>query len=91
MAQPCAECPTQTQKERKVKSGYLGVQEVADLLGMAAKTVQAKAGRNAIPHRKVAGCRRLMFIEHEIDAWVEGAELECIPLARGGRIVRPKT
>jgi excisionase family DNA binding protein len=71
-------------------SRYLVVADVAELVGASVRTIQARAGRGEIPHRRIGGCRRLLFVEAEIAAWIDGAELEKIETPNGGRVVRPK-
>jgi hypothetical protein len=44
----------------------------------------------AIPHRKLPGSRRCLFLVAELEAWEAGSELEAVELRDGGRIVRPK-
>jgi excisionase family DNA binding protein len=72
-----------------VSGRYLLVEHVAELLGDSVDTVQRRAAKNAIPHRRIGGTRRLLFLEHELAAWIDGAELETIITANGGRVVRP--
>jgi excisionase family DNA binding protein len=69
---------------------YLLVETVAEILGASVRTVQDRAARGKIPHRRLGGCRRLLFLPDEIAAWIDGAELETIKTAGGGRVVRPK-
>jgi hypothetical protein len=42
-------------------------------------------------HRKAPATRRCLFIEHEVRAWLDGAQLETIDLEEGGRVVRIAT
>jgi excisionase family DNA binding protein len=73
-----------------VKRQYLTVEEVAELLRCSRRSVHGLTAARALPHRKLAGTRRLLFVEDELRAFVEeGAALETIELADGGRIVRP--
>jgi excisionase family DNA binding protein len=71
-------------------SGYLLVEHVAELLGCSVDTVQRLAAASKIPHRRIGGTRRLLFVEDELRAWIDGAELETIDAPHGGRVVRPK-
>jgi len=43
-----------------------------------------------IPHRKLPGSRRCLFVVSDLEQWEAGCELEVAELARGGRIVRPR-
>lgn len=70
---------------------YLTTEEVAALLRCSKRTVQDAVAEGRLPHRRLSGCRRLLFDESEIIAALDGVELEIVPLARGGRIVRPKS
>ena len=72
-------------------SPYLVVEDVAALLRQSRSWVHERTRIGEIPHRKLPGSRRCLFLEAELDAWVAGAELELVELPRGGRIVRPKT
>ena len=45
--------------------------------------------RFEIPHRKLDGTNKIIFLEAELDAWENGADLEVVHLPRGGRVVRP--
>jgi excisionase family DNA binding protein len=69
---------------------YLSLAEAARLLGLSAYTVRTKAAAGEIPSRKLPGSFRILFLEHELHAWVDGAELETVP-TKNGRVVRPKS
>lgn len=71
-------------------SPYLKVEDVAELLGCSVRTVHERARLSEIPHRKPPGARRLLFLEPELRAWLDGTPLESVALARGGRVVRPE-
>jgi predicted DNA-binding transcriptional regulator AlpA len=73
-----------------VTNGYLGVEQVAARFGVCTRTVHEWVKRRAIPHRRLPAVRPIVFLERELDAWVDGAELEEITPSQGGRIVRPK-
>jgi predicted DNA-binding transcriptional regulator AlpA len=70
---------------------YSSVEAVAERYGWSAWTVYDRARRGLLPHRKPIGTRKLLFLEHELDAWDDGAQLEVQELADGGRVVRPLT
>ena len=57
-------------------SGYLLAEGVAELLGCSVRSIHERARLGEIPHRRIGGTRRLLFVEEEISAWVDGAELE---------------
>jgi excisionase family DNA binding protein len=70
-------------------SGYLRSEQAAELLSCSVDTVLRKVERNQIPHRKIGGVRRVLFVEDELRAWIDGAPLEVVQTANGGRVVRP--
>lgn len=65
---------------------YLTSSEAAKLLRASTRTVHELTRRGAIPHRRFG--RRCLFLEAELRAWLDGAELETVPLRGGGRVVR---
>ena len=69
-------------------SPYLMVEDVAALLGCSKRTVHERARLAEIPHRRPPGARRLLFLETELRAWLDGAALDVVQLPRGGRVVR---
>jgi excisionase family DNA binding protein len=70
---------------------YLSVGDVAARYGVSEWTVYDWARRTRIPFRKHPGSNRLLFLEAELDAFDDGAPLEVKRLARGGKVVTPKT
>jgi len=70
-------------------SRFLIVQEVAELLRRSQRSIHELTRTGAIPHRRLAGQRRCLFVEEEIQAWMDGAQLEVVELPGGGRCVRP--
>ena len=71
-------------------SPYLLVEDVMERHHCSARTVHELTRLGQIPHRKLPGSRRCLFLETELVAWEAGAELEVRQLPRGGRVVRPK-
>jgi excisionase family DNA binding protein len=71
-------------------SPYLMVEDVAALLGCSKRTVHERARLAEIPHRRPPAARRLLFVEAELRAWLDGAPLELVELPRGGRVVGPR-
>lgn len=72
-------------------SPYLVVEDVAELLRCSVRTVHELTRSNRVPHRRIAGTRRCLFLEHELRAWIEDApELEVVQRRDGSRIVRPR-
>jgi excisionase family DNA binding protein len=68
---------------------FLLAEEVASLLGCSLRTVHELTRTRAIPHRRPPGTRRLLFVQEELQAWMDGAPLETKELPRKGRVVRP--
>jgi hypothetical protein len=69
---------------------FLLVDEVATRYRMSTWSVHERARLGQIPHRKLAGgCSRLLFLDSELTAWENGAELVVAPTASGGRVCRP--
>jgi excisionase family DNA binding protein len=75
---------------RTPASPYCTVEEVAERLRCSIATVHEWTRTGAIPHRRLPGSRRCLFLESELEAWEAGAELQVRELARGGRIVEVK-
>jgi excisionase family DNA binding protein len=73
------------------RSPYLLVEDVATRLRCSTRTIHELTRTAAIPHRRLPGSRRCLFLEAELETWENGARLELRELAGGGRIVRPKT
>jgi excisionase family DNA binding protein len=69
---------------------YLLVEEVAERLRCSRRTVHELTRTNAIPHRRLPGCRRCLFRDDELEAWENGSALEIVDLPLGGRIVTPR-
>jgi excisionase family DNA binding protein len=72
------------------RSPYLTVETVAERLHVSRRVVHEWTRTLAIPHRRLPGTRRCLFVEAELEAWETGAELEVVEGPRGGRVVRPK-
>ncbi len=71
-------------------SPYLLVEDVCERLHASTRRVHEWTRLSQIPHRKLPGSRRCLFLESELAAWEAGAALEVVELPRGGRVVRPK-
>jgi hypothetical protein len=69
---------------------HMLVEDVAELVGANLRMLQARAAAGGAPHRRIPGTRRLLFLEDELHAWIDGAELETIRTPNGSRVVRPK-
>jgi len=71
-------------------SPYLLVEDVAVRLHRSRRSVHELTRNLEIPHRKLPGSRRCLFLLADLEAWESGAELEVQEFDRGGRIVRPR-
>jgi excisionase family DNA binding protein len=71
-------------------SAYLLVEDVAERLRCSTRTVHELTRTYGIPHRRLPGSRRCLFLADELQRWEAGAELEVRMLPRGGRVVTPK-
>lgn len=67
---------------------FLTTEEVATRLRCSTRSVRELTRTQRIPHRKLPGQRRCLFLAHELDRWADGAVLEVKQLAGGGRVVR---
>ena len=67
---------------------YLLTFEVAQLLRCSIRTVHELTRRRSIPHRKLPGSRRCLFVESELRQWLDGADLDVVELPDDGRVVR---
>jgi predicted DNA-binding transcriptional regulator AlpA len=72
------------------RSPYLFVEDISARYGVSTRWVHERTRVNEIPHRRLPGSRRCLFLEAELEAWEAGAVLEVRELDGGGRIVRPK-
>jgi hypothetical protein len=68
---------------------YLDVEEAARVLHLSPWSLRAKAREGLVPHRRPPGTRRLLFVEAELERWIDGAALEIVDNG-GGRVVRPR-
>jgi len=73
-----------------VKRQYLTSEEVAELLRCSVRSVHGLTAAGRLPHRKLPGMRRVLYRPEELAQYLEGAELEVLEHADGGRLVRPK-
>src|SRR3954471_10997578 len=70
---------------------FLTVEDIAELLHCSRRSVHELTRTGRIPHRRIEGTRRCLFVPDELDAWLDGAELKVLETPRGGRVVRPRT
>jgi Helix-turn-helix domain len=71
-------------------SPYLLVEDVAERLHCHKRSVHELTRTASIPHRRLPGTRRCLFLVADLEAWERGAELEVKELAGGGRVVTPR-
>ena len=69
---------------------FLTVEETAQQLRCSVRTVQERIAKGTVPHRKIAGLRRVLVPVDELELMIDGAELETVAAPNGGRIVRVK-
>ena len=67
----------------------LVVEEVAKMLRCSHRSVYELVRRRAIPHRRLAGTRRLLFYRSELRLWLDGVPIDVIEFDSGARLVRP--
>jgi hypothetical protein len=70
-------------------SPFLLVEDVAGRYGTSRRWVLERTRLGVIPHRRLPGSRRCLFLEHELEAWENGADLRVRELSSGGRLVEP--
>jgi hypothetical protein len=68
---------------------YLTAEEAAQFTRRGLRAIQQLTSQRAIPHRKQPGTRRVLYPARELEQWIDGADLETIELAGGGRVVKP--
>jgi hypothetical protein len=70
-------------------SPFLTTDDVAERYGCSRRWVLERTRLAGIPHRRLPGSRRCLFVATELEAWENGAGLRVRELADGGRIVAP--
>src|SRR6266508_430570 len=90
---PSAACREDIGLPVNPRSPYLLVEDVAARYAVSVRWVheRTRSTEPQIPHRRLPGSRRCLFLEAELEAWESGAKLEIGELAGGGRIVRVRT
>jgi hypothetical protein len=73
-----------------VRRVYLTTEEVAARERCSVRSIHSLTAACMIPHRRLPGQRRCLFLEDELERWEDGTPLETVELDGGGRIVRPK-
>jgi hypothetical protein len=64
--------------------------ETAEWLRCSVRSVHELTRTLRVPHRRLPGQRRCLFVEEELTAWMNGVPLVVTELPEGGRIVRPE-
>jgi predicted DNA-binding transcriptional regulator AlpA len=70
-------------------SPFLLVEDVCERYSVSKRWVLKRTRTGTIPHRRLPGSRRCLFVEADLAAWENGASLEVRELGAGGRLVRP--
>lgn len=70
--------------------GFELIEDVAPRIGVAPSTLREWCRRDAFPHMRFAGKRRVFIRRDWVQAWADGAvELEVVRHSGGGKLVRP--
>ena len=73
-------------------SPYLTVEQLAEFLHVSRRSIHELTRQGRIPLRRVAGTRRILFLESEIREWLDGALLEVVVDDEdGAKVVRPRS
>jgi hypothetical protein len=68
---------------------WLDAKAAAEHLNFSPRQLHERTAARAIPLRQPANTRKMLFLREELDAYVNGAELETVETPNGGLIVRP--
>lgn len=68
---------------------WLVASEAAEHVRMSLRQLHARTAERAIPFRRPAHSRKMIFSAAELDAWLDGAELETVEKPDGSILVRP--
>jgi len=74
----------------RARSPFLLVEDVAARYRCSTRSIHELTRTGAIPHRRLPGTRRCLFLASDLEAYEAGCELEVVEFGRGGRVVRPK-
>jgi hypothetical protein len=69
---------------------YLLTEDIAERYGATVRWIDEESRCGRLPHRKLPGRRRRLYLLEELDAFDNGAPLETVTLPNGGKHVRPK-
>jgi excisionase family DNA binding protein len=70
-------------------SPYLLVEDVAIRLRCSTRTIHELTRTRRIPHRRLPGSRRCLFLPDELERWEAGATLSVRNLEGAGCVVTP--
>src|SRR5215208_6253609 len=88
---PASETPQALSRGGQAAAGrFLTVADIAQILHCSPRTIHELTRTCRIPHRRIAGTRRCLFVRDEVDAWLNGAELYVLETNRGSRVVTPE-
>lgn len=87
---PSAPVTSDTASSSVTPGAPINTADAASFLKCSTRTVKERARLGEIPHRKVPGCRALVFFQSELIEWLNGVPLEVQHLPGDGRTVRPK-
>ena len=68
---------------------YWTTEEAADYLRTSVRGLRERTRLKRVPCRKIGGHRRILFTREELDAFLDGAELETVELPGNGWRVKP--
>jgi excisionase family DNA binding protein len=72
-----------------IVSPYLLVEDVAIRLRCSTRTIHELTRTKRIPHGRLPGSRRCLFLGDELERWEAGATLNVRNLEGGGRVSHP--
>ena len=76
-----------------MSANLLLVEDVMRMFGVGRRTVHGWTSARTVPCRRIAGTRRIFFLEDEIRQWVDTGgtlPLDVSEQPNGGLVVRPK-
>jgi predicted DNA-binding transcriptional regulator AlpA len=76
-----------------VNAALLHVEDVMAMFGVSRRTVHGWTMTRTVPCRRLAGTRRVFFLEDELRQWIDAGgsiELDVQEQPNGGLVVRPK-
>lgn len=71
-----------------VASRWLTAQQAADHVGLSLRAFHARTATRSVPLIRQPGTRRMLFDRDQLDAWLEGADLEVVEKPNGTVLVK---